>query len=128
MPTVFRAPTTSATERLLLRRLVPEHAGSLFPVIDDERLHEFTGGHPYTIEELRARLEVWEAERSLDGREAWLNWLVLSRSDDRVLGTMQATVERGPDGAIATVAWTVGADDQGKGVASEAAAGAGRSG
>ncbi len=108
------------TERLRLTPLVPDDTDALFPVLDDERLHTFTGDRPDTIDGLRARLEAWKRERSPDGREAWLNWLVRA-SDDRVLGTTQATVDRGPDGLHATVAWTIGSADQGRGVGSEAA-------
>ncbi|MDH4113115.1 MAG: GNAT family N-acetyltransferase [Actinomycetota bacterium] len=110
-----------ASRRLRLSPLVPAHAEELFPVLDDDRLHEFTGGQPDTIEQLRARLERWAAERSPDGGEAWLNWLVRSVSDDRIVGTMQATVARGTHGQVAVVAWTVGVEEQGRGVASEAA-------
>ena len=109
------------TERLRLTPLVPDDADAVFPVLDDERLHAFTGGRPDTIEELRARLAAWASERSPDGQEAWLNWLVRSLEDGRVLGTTQATVERDHGDLRAAVAWTIGSADQGRGVGSEAA-------
>ncbi|MGZ8598060.1 MAG: GNAT family N-acetyltransferase [Actinomycetota bacterium] len=58
------------TERLRLTPLVPDDADAVFPVLDDERMHAFTGGRPDTIEELRARLAGWATERSPDGQEA----------------------------------------------------------
>jgi len=109
------------TERLRLTPLVPDDADALFPVLDDERLHAFTGGRPDTIEELRARLGAWASERSPDGQEAWLNWLVRSAEDRRVLGTTQATVGRDHGDLCAAVAWTIGSAEQGCGVGSEAA-------
>ena len=109
------------TERLRLTPLAPDDAGALFPVLDDERLHAFTGGHPDTIDELQARLDGWEAERSPDRREAWLNWLVRSADDRRVVGTMQATVERDHGELRAAVAWTIGSAEQGRGIGTEAA-------
>lgn len=109
------------TERLRLTPLAPDDADALFPVLDDESLHAFTGGRPDTIEELRARLLAWGSERSPDGREGWLNWLVRSAEDRRVLGTTQATVEREHGGLRAAVAWTIGSAEQGRGVGSEAA-------
>lgn len=109
------------TERLTLTSLVPDDANALFPVLDDERLHAFTGGRPDTIEELRARLVAWATERSPNGREAWLNWLVRSADDRRVLGTTQATVERDRADLRAAVAWTIGSAEQGQGVGTEAA-------
>jgi RimJ/RimL family protein N-acetyltransferase len=109
------------TERLRLTPLAPDDADALFPVLDDERLHAFTGGRPDTIGELRARLLVWSSERSPDGREAWLNWLVRSAEDRRVLGTTQATVERDHGDLRAAAAWTIGSAEQGRGIGSEAA-------
>ena len=101
------------TERLRLSPLVPDDADAVFPMLDDERLHAFTGGRPDTIEELRARLAAWATERSPDGQEAWLNWLARSLEDGRVLGTTQATVERDHGDLRAAVAWTIGSADQG---------------
>jgi RimJ/RimL family protein N-acetyltransferase len=109
------------TPRLRLTPLMRADADVLFPALDDERLHAFTGGRPDTIDELRARLDAWASERSPDGREAWLNWLVRSTDDGRVLGTTQATVGRGPGGLRAVVAWTTATAEQGRGVASDAA-------
>jgi len=109
------------TERLRLTPLVPDDADALFPVLDDERLHAFTGGRPDMIEELHARLAAWASERSPDGQEAWLNWLVRSAEDRRVLGTTQATVGRDHGDLCAAVAWTIGSAEQGCGVGSEAA-------
>jgi RimJ/RimL family protein N-acetyltransferase len=109
------------TEKLRLTPLVPTDAGALYPVLDDERLHAFTGGRPDTLEEVRARLRAWSSERSPDGRQAWLTWLVRATDDGRVLGTTQATVERTPDGLVAVLAWTTATAEQGRGVASAAA-------
>ena len=109
------------TDRLRLTPLSPADADALFPVLDDERLHAFTGGRPDMLEELRARLNAWSSERSPDGQQAWLNWLVRS-SDGRILGATQATVERGPHGLVAILAWTTATAEQGRGVASAAAA------
>jgi RimJ/RimL family protein N-acetyltransferase len=61
------------TERLGMRTLRPDDVEALFPVLDDERLHTFTGSAPDTLEKLRARLEAWSGERSPDGAQAWLN-------------------------------------------------------
>lgn len=109
------------TDRVRLQPMRPDDAGALFPVIDDERLHACTGGVPDTMDELRSRLDVWAHERSSDGRQAWLNWVVRAADDGRVLGTAQATVERGDDGPRAVVAWMVGSQHQQRGFASEAA-------
>lgn len=80
------AAATIVTERLLLVPLRPEDADEMVDVLADPRLHQFIGGHPATLEELRARYatltagsprleEVWrnyasEAARALVG---WLD-------------------------------------------------------
>ena len=109
------------SDRLRLSPLRPRDLEELFPVVNDEQLHRFTGGRPDTIDELRARLEAWARERSPDGRQAWLNWVVRDAADGRVVGTTQATVERVRDGLEAVVAWTIGSVEQGRGFGSEAA-------
>ena len=48
---------TIVTDRLELRALVPEDAGEMASVLDDERLHDFTGGRPLSPKRLRARYE-----------------------------------------------------------------------
>jgi RimJ/RimL family protein N-acetyltransferase len=116
-------PRATAIEsgRLRLTPLVPDDAEALFPVLDDEALHAYIGGRPDRLEELRARIDGWSSQRSPDGGQAWLNWLVRSTQDARVLGTMQATVDRDANGLAAEVAWTIGSRDQRRGYASEAA-------
>ena len=54
-------------------------------------------------------------------REAWLNWTVRTVDDGLVVGTTQATVERGHDGMRAVVAWMIGSAHQRNGCGSEAA-------
>jgi RimJ/RimL family protein N-acetyltransferase len=105
------------SRRLLLTPSLPEHAEELFSVLNDERLHRFTGGAPLTLEELRARYEKLASRRSPDGAELWLNWTIYRRSDPAALGRVEATVS----GPRAWVAWVIGSQWQGRGYASEAA-------
>src|SRR4029453_3764196 len=49
------AAATIVTERLLLVPLRPEDADEMVDVLADPGLHQFIGGHPATLEELRAR-------------------------------------------------------------------------
>ena len=103
--------------RLLLDPSKPEDADDLFVVLDDERLHEFIGGSPATLDELRRRYRRWSARRSPDGRDLWLNWVLRLRDTRRPIGTLQTTVSRD----VAAVAWVVGRPWQGRGYATEAA-------
>lgn len=107
------------TARLVLTPLVADDAAVMVDVLADERMHEFTGGRPRSLEELRSRYQRLEAGRSPDGNEVWMNWIVRLSDDLRPVGAMQATVAS--DGSSADVAWEVGVAFQGNGFASEAA-------
>ena len=108
------------TERLLLEPLRPEHADEMVGVLADERLHDFIGGRPLELGELRDRYRHLAAGRSADGRQVWLNWVVRGRHDGAAMGTVQATVTPA-EGPRALVAWVIGTPWQRRGVATEAA-------
>lgn len=110
------------TERLLLAPLRPEDADEMVEVLADPRLHEFIGGRPATLEELRERYALLAAG---SGRpdEVWRNWIVRRRADARPVGSVQATLVRRRGGWTATIAWVTGAAWQRQGFASEAAIG-----
>jgi RimJ/RimL family protein N-acetyltransferase len=105
------------SQRLLLTPLGAEDADELFPLLDDTRLHSFTGGSPLSLEDLRARYAGLTSRHSPDGRELWLNWIVRRLEDDAAVGQMEATVA----GRSAWVAWVIGSRWQSRGYASEAA-------
>ncbi|MGI9052105.1 MAG: GNAT family N-acetyltransferase [Ilumatobacteraceae bacterium] len=107
------------TARLVLTPLVATDAEVMVDVLGDEQMHEFTGGHPLSLEELRSRYRRLEVGRSPDGDEAWMNWVVRLGDDLRPVGVMQATVAA--DRSSADVAWEIGVTLQGNGFASEAA-------
>ena len=110
------------TARLRLEPLRVDDAAEMATVLDDERLHEFTGGRPATAAELRSRYARLAAGRSPDGTQGWLNWVVRDRGSGVALGTVQATLWR--NGSLtAELAWVIAATYQGQGYAKEAAAG-----
>jgi RimJ/RimL family protein N-acetyltransferase len=121
------APTLSrgewlTTARLVLEPLRVEHATELAAVLDDPRLHEFTGGEPPTLDELTARYERQVTGRSTDGTQQWFNWVLRRRDDGRPAGYVQATIwSDGDGGPVAELAWVVGTTHQGQGLASEGA-------
>jgi RimJ/RimL family protein N-acetyltransferase len=117
MPSSSEAPVRLETERLTLEPLRADHAAEMAGVLDDERLHEFTGGSPLTSGELAARYARLGGAAARE-RE-WLNWIVRERAGGSAVGTVQATVSWG--GASAEVAWVVGVEFQGCGYAKEAA-------
>lgn len=106
------------TERLLLRPLLVVDAEEMVDVLADPALHQFTGGQPATLDELRDRYESWVLGSGLDG-ERWLNWVVRRRDDNAAVGTIQATVMHPDQNPGALVAWTIGTGWQGQGYATE---------
>jgi RimJ/RimL family protein N-acetyltransferase len=111
---------TLFTARLVLEPLAEGHAGELHAVLEDDVLHEFTGGRPLARDALRARFRRLESRRSPDGAETWLNWALRERDSGAAVGYVQATVR--DESRVAHVAWVVGTAFQGRGYASEAAA------
>jgi RimJ/RimL family protein N-acetyltransferase len=116
---VAMSPSTIVTSRLILTPLVPQDADEMFDVLDDERMHEFTGGSPLTLDDLRTRYQRLAVGRSTDHSELWINWVVRISESKQPVGVMQATVAA--DGSQADVAWEVGVPFQRQGFASEAA-------
>jgi RimJ/RimL family protein N-acetyltransferase len=112
---------TVVTRRLILTTLTVEDADELVHVLGDDRLHEFIGGHPVSLDALRDRyrhLVAGPAEPS----ETWLNWIVRVKQDQVAVGTVQATISARTDGqSSASVAWVIGTRWQNKGYATEAA-------
>ena len=108
------------TERLVLRPLRPEDADNMVDVLADERLHEFIGGRPANLDDLRDRYRRLAAGTS-EANEEWLNWIASRRSDAQPVGTVQATLTNDQGRWTAQVAWVIGVAFQRQGFGSEAA-------
>jgi RimJ/RimL family protein N-acetyltransferase len=119
---VWPVPTAVQTPRLTLEPLRVEDAEEMVAVLDDQGLHEFTGGHPKKLEELREIYRRQVAGQSPDGKRGWLNWTVRLNGDGVAVGTVQATLRQADGAMAADLAWTVGSRHQGRGYAKEAAA------
>jgi RimJ/RimL family protein N-acetyltransferase len=110
------------TERLDLEPLAVAHAAELAPLLDDPRLHEFTGGAPVSAAALADHYQRLEKRRSPPGDQGWGNWVMRVRATGRAVGTVQATLPAGgPAAGPAEVAWVVAREAQGRGYAKEAA-------
>jgi RimJ/RimL family protein N-acetyltransferase len=114
--------STIVTSRLVLRPLRVGDAEEMVTVLADPALHEFTGGQPATLDELRQRYTAW-VEGSGSDEELWLNWIVCRGSDGVAVGAVQSTILHLDTGTEALVAWTIGTPWQRQGYAAEAAAG-----
>lgn len=110
-----------AGPRLDLEPLRVAHAEEMAPLLDDPRLHSFTGGEPATLPDLRERYRRQVDGQSPDGSQRWLNWVVRRHKDLRPVGTVQATVTRKDHALTAEVAWVIALNHQGQGYAREAA-------
>ena len=81
-------PTTITTGRLVLTPLRPSDADAMAGVLGYGALHEFTGGSPLTLIELRRRYDRLAAGPD-DPDERWLNWIVRRATDGAPVGTVQ---------------------------------------
>lgn len=109
------------TPRLVLTALREADAEDMAVALGDGRLHEYIGGAPLGVLELRAQYRRWVAGSGKPD-ELWLNWVVRLRETGEAVGTVQATVTTmGGDAPAAEVAWVIGLPWQGRGYAAEAA-------
>lgn len=106
------------TPRLRLVPAVAADGPELFHLLNDQRLHEFTGGTPLGETELTDRLRRREDRRSTDGREVFLDWVVRLVPLGEAIGMMSAVVD---DAGEAELTWTIGRGWQAHGFAVEAA-------
>lgn len=113
---------TIETPRLTLEPLRVEHADETVSILDDERLYEFIGGCPETLEKLRETYERQVVGHSADCAHGWLNWAVRHRTTRSVVGTVQATLHDLERPMMAEIAWIIGFRHQGSGYATEAGA------
>jgi RimJ/RimL family protein N-acetyltransferase len=105
-----------ATDRLSLEPLREAHADEMVAVLAHAELYEYTGGSPPDQATLATRFRA-QVQGPPAGDEHWLNWVVRSRDSGVAIGFVQATVVE----SRADVAWVVGVESQGQGLATEAA-------
>ena len=103
------------TERFILRPLEVDDATEMVELLADFSLYGYSGGEPPTLEELQTRYRR-QVSGSADPGESWLNWIIRTSPDGHAIGFIQATV----GDFKADLAWLVGVDHQGSGVATEA--------
>lgn len=108
---------TIHTERLVLLPLLVEHAEEMAAALSDPELHTFIGGAPADPRAMRARYERLAAG-SPDPAVHWCNWVIQLRDQNRLTGTVQATITA--DEHLAEIAWVVGTPWQRRGFAAEA--------
>ena len=105
-----------STDRLVLTPLRSVDASEMVGVLADSELYTFTGGHPPSLEQLESRYRA-QVGGPLTGDEVWHNWILRLGEPQIAVGFVQATVAADS----ADVAWLVGIQWQGRGIATEAA-------
>jgi RimJ/RimL family protein N-acetyltransferase len=104
------------TKRLVLLPLRVEHAREMAEVPSDPALHTYIGGTPQRAGDLTTRYERLVAGAPEPG-VTWCNWVLRSRAEGVLVGTVQATITA----RETEIAWVVGTPWQGRGYATEAA-------
>ncbi|MFE7119150.1 GNAT family N-acetyltransferase [Streptomyces sp. NPDC057654] len=121
-PQPWPATVPLLAPRLYLEPLRVEHAREAVTLLDDPRLHTWTGGAPSTLAQLETRYARQSTGRSPDGAQGWLNWMLRRTADAQLIGTVQTTLRRPSAARLeATLAWVIGVDYQGNGYGREAA-------
>jgi RimJ/RimL family protein N-acetyltransferase len=105
------------TPRLRLVPVRPDDAEEMFTVLNDQRLHRYTGGLPPSAAELAERYRGLESRRSADGSEVYLTWVVRLVPLGEAIGEVGGAVT---DDGRATIAYTIGHRYQRHGFATEA--------
>lgn len=108
---------TLASARLTLEPQTALHAPAMFEVLADPAIYTYENQPPVSLDALTRRFERLESRQSSDGHEQWLNWVLRQRSDGRLIGYVQATVQA--DGR-ALVAYELASRHWGQGLGSEA--------
>jgi RimJ/RimL family protein N-acetyltransferase len=82
--------------RLAYEELRTEHAVALFPALSDPRVHRhLTGKPPATADDLAdefARMTAGPSSSS--AHERWLNYVVQLKTEDRLIGRLEAAITR----------------------------------
>jgi RimJ/RimL family protein N-acetyltransferase len=99
-----------------LRPLEVTDAAEMLSVLSDPSLYDFTGGIPPTRAGLEARYRAQVAGPP-DGDQQWYNWIIRLAETHGAVGFVQATVSD----RTADIAWVVGVEWQGRGIATESA-------
>jgi RimJ/RimL family protein N-acetyltransferase len=108
------------TARLVLEPLQVAHAREMFEILADPAIYRYLDQPPSpSLEDLRRVYARWEARRSPDGTELWLNWVIRPRDGPFPLGYVQATVI---SPRTAWVAYVLASKHWGHGYAAEAVA------
>jgi len=112
----FESSLKLTTDRMHLEPVTQGHAPELQVLFSDPELHHFVPYEPFTLEQQLSRCTRWEARRSPDGSEIWLNWAGRDKASGQVMAHFQAGIKTG---AEASIGYLVSRSFQNKGFATE---------
>jgi RimJ/RimL family protein N-acetyltransferase len=121
MPARWPIARRLESERLILEPLRLDHADEMLAVLSGPELYKHIGGEPPSMAEVRERYARQATGSSPNGRYGWLNWVLRRRDDTRLVGFVQVTLSGDGAAPSAELAWLIGTDFQGEGLASESA-------
>ena len=107
---------TLAAAGLTLVPQLPAHAEAMFAVLTDLAQQTFGSAAPASLDALRQRFARLAEGWSPDGRQQWLNWVVML-PDGNLAGYVQATI--GPD-RCASIGYELASPFWGRGIGTEA--------
>jgi ribosomal-protein-alanine N-acetyltransferase len=83
------------SSRLIIRPLLASDAEAAFEFLQDDALRKWISHQkPASVDSLRQSWKRNEARISPDGREAWLQWFVTSRTDGSAIGSIDACIDQ----------------------------------
>jgi len=95
---------TMKDDSIMLIPQTREHASAMFSVLNDSELYTYIGGNPIlSLEDIERRFIRLESRKSPDGKDYWLNWVIINEIDE-LIGYIQATIKE----STALIAWVVG--------------------
>jgi RimJ/RimL family protein N-acetyltransferase len=105
---------TITASQLVLEPLTVAHARAMFEVLADPEIYRYLDyPPPPSVEHLHDVYERLEARKSSDGKQVWLNWVILPPGHPPV-GYVQATIV---SGARAWIAYALSSKHWGRGYA-----------
>lgn len=114
MRTAFEA---LVTERLVLRRSIPEDAEAIAAYRSDPEVHRYQGWQRTDVESVRAEIE--EMARREPGDPGWVQLSVIERASGRLVGDVGLCGIPGEPGVV-KVGYTIAPPYQGRGYGTEA--------
>ena len=105
------------SSRLMMELIRKEHASKAFDVFQHRDLYMYLPQGVPTLYDLEKQYSAWECTDSPDGAEYWLNWVVVHKITQKIIGRVQIGIDK--DKKEGSIAYMIGVPFQGKGYGTE---------